>query len=116
MLLIRPVRFNSLGKRPGLETVERAKEPHLGKVCSNQVLQQEEFHVAPEVTKQIEEICVSCERVTQRTIFLSVVPPNALHGQVKPVLDPGMEATRAVDCHLAADAVARTADPSSTRW
>jgi hypothetical protein len=27
-----------------------------------------------------------------------------------------MEATRAVDCHLAADAVARTADPFSTRW
>ena len=107
MLLIRPVRFSSLGKRPGNEIVERSEELHGGAILGDQVLQQEELHVASEVTKKCKEICLSCERVTQRTVFLSVVPPNTLHGQVKPVLDPGMEATRAVDYHLAADTVAR---------
>ena len=42
---------------------------------------------------------------TQGTAVVEVVPPNALHREIKPVLDPWMEPARSIDCHLAADAV-----------
>jgi len=52
--------------------------------CSRKV-----HHVSPEITKQPEELRIPREGVTQRTAFVAVVSPNALHGQIKPVLDEG---------------------------
>jgi hypothetical protein len=48
---------------------------------------------------------VSCERGTQRTVYVEVMPSNAFNREIEPVLDSRMKPACAIDCHLPADAV-----------
>jgi hypothetical protein len=57
-----------------IKVIERHEEPHRGAVFGDQVLQHEEFDVAPEVLEQREKVAVPRQRLTEWAVLDDVVP------------------------------------------
>lgn len=98
-----------------LKIIERQEEVDPTTFGRNQILQQEEFDVASEVLKQIKEVGISCQHISQRAWFVRIVPPYALQGQVKAVLDLPMHATSPIDCGLHVYPAAREDEVAADR-
>ncbi len=79
-LLVRVVRIDAGRQRRPREVLERHEEAHCGVVIGDDVLQEEEVHVAAERTEQ-PEVGVPRERVAERTGLVEVVP--RMHSTVR---------------------------------
>jgi hypothetical protein len=66
---------NIVGDRRRVEVVERHEELH-AEVVVDEIIEQKEAHVAPEVVKQGEEVAVARERARQRASPTRVVAAN----------------------------------------
>src|SRR5665648_1106447 len=103
------------GYRRRGEVVEREEEPDGREVTVDEVLQQEEVHVAVEVLEQREEVAVAPKGLAERAVLGAVVPADALERQVEPVGDLPVQATGSVDGRLTVDPVAREDHHSADR-
>lgn len=77
-------------------------------VVRDEILQQEEVHVAPEALEQCEEVAVQLQRLTQAAgvVQPQVVSSNALEREIEAVRDPAEAPAGLVDGPLAVDPVA----------
>src|SRR6185369_12185178 len=88
-----------------------------GVIVRDEVLQQEEVHVAPEALEQCEEVTVPLQCVAQPAgvVQALVVSSNALECEVEPVRDLPEAPAGLVDSPLALDLVARKDHHSGDR-
>src|SRR5665648_942225 len=98
------------GYRRRGEVVEREEEPDGREVTVDEVLQQEEVHVAVEVLEQREEVAVAPKGLAERAVLGAVVPTDALEREVEAVGDLVGHASGTVDRRLAIYLVAREDD------
>ena len=74
----------------GYRFSSRARTPLVG-------TQLEEFHIAGEVAKEGEEVCITRKRRCEWTFQVHVVTANALECQIEPVGNPSVKPPSAVD-------------------
>lgn len=89
------------------ETIKRRKKSNGIPVRGYKILQQKKVDVATEIGKKGKKVSVSCQNITERTIFTTVKPANALHSEIEAILDQGVKTLSPVDRHLAVNAIAR---------
>ena len=73
----------------------------------NQILQHEEFGVAPEVFEQSEKVAVPRQRLIKRAALAEIVPADTLEREIEPVGDLPIAPALAVNGPLAVYAVPR---------
>ncbi len=74
----------------GTKVVEGHEEPD-AVVVSGEILEQEETHIAAEVSEQSEKVGVAQERGTEWVVLAQVVAANALEREVHSVSDARVE-------------------------
>lgn len=87
-------------------------EPHFSDRV-DQILEEEELHVASETLEQREEIRVARKRVFERTARSDVVKPDGLEGQIESIPDQRMGATSLVDRLPAVDSISGKDEPAA---
>lgn len=91
----------------GGEVIEGHPEPHLEGVSCDEVLEQEEIHIAPEIAEQHKEVVVKVQCCAKWTVIGSVMASDAFEGEVESVAYSWAKSSSAVNSHLGADLVAR---------
>lgn len=90
-----------------LEIIKRHEEFDRAPIVFDHVLKQEIIDIAFEISKQREEVDISCKDRVQGARLVEVVTPNTFQSEVKPVRDFAGEAARTINGGLALYPVSR---------